>query len=277
MSTIVYTREMQPLHNFYLNSFNKIAESGRGDCRQHLRNWRGESFSWEKLVFEIQIRKGLFLIVDSTHKNANNTPAKKLSQNKFHFFTPQANVSRDRNASCTWKMSWWHVSAAPRRNFASRLHTHTVIILGAPGHKFHSTPARRLSAKKKSAGVHTHTHCWFHVGSRACTVIDHFAAALAPTRVMPLLVCIWWFTSALRVTASRRAMQIAALHIPTSKSIFVQCMHAHVSLSLAWHTSLSQSAKGKAPREPRSGVREAPLNWRPHSLCDPNTHTHTVY
>jgi hypothetical protein len=28
MSTIVHTQEMQPLHNFYLISFNKIAEVG---------------------------------------------------------------------------------------------------------------------------------------------------------------------------------------------------------------------------------------------------------
>jgi hypothetical protein len=186
-------------------------------------------------------------------------------------------VSRDRNASCTWKMSWWHVSAAPRRNFASRLHTHTVIILGAPGHKFHSTPARRLSAKKKSAGVHTHTL----LVSRGLARLhgDRSFCGGAGTNKSYATLGVHLMIYECTPGHSQPQSNANSCIAHTNQQEYICAVHACACLSLAaiaWHTSLSQSAKGKAPREPRSGVREAPLNWRPHSLCDPNTHTYSL-
>lgn len=155
------------------------------------------------------------------------------------------------------------VRRSPAQFRISRAHSYT---MGAPGHKFASTPARRLSAKKeKCRCAHTHIELagftWARNGDRS------FCGGAGTNKSYATLGVHLMIYECTRVTASRRAMQIAALHIP---SVYI-CAHARPSRGLAHVTlSRSQSAKGKAPREP-SGVREAPLNWRPHSLCDPNS------
>jgi hypothetical protein len=127
---------------------------------------------------------------------------------------------------------WAGDTCPPHPGAISHLaYTHTVIILGAPGHKFHSTPARRLSAKKKSAGVHTHTHTRCLLVSRGLARLhsDRSFCGGAGTNKSYATLGVHLMIYECTPGHSQPQSNANSCIAHTSKSIFVQCMHAHVS------------------------------------------------